>query len=65
MTPDERLHPKILQAVQRYISYHWDNTLIQSLIRYRFNVKLTTKCLQTIRAGAECSKHCQSICSLK
>lgn len=65
MTPEERLHPKIQQAIQRYISYGWGNTMIQNLIRYRFQVKLSTKCLKTIRAQGACSKHCQSICSLK
>lgn len=65
MSPEERLHPQIQQAIFRYIGYGWENTLIQNLVRYRFNVKLSSKCLNTLRTGGECTKHCLSVCSLK
>lgn len=65
MSPEEKLHPRIQQAVARYISYGWGNAIIQDLVRFRFNVKLSARCLNTLRCGGECTPHCQSVCNLK
>lgn len=65
MTPEEMLHPMIMQSIRRYISYGWNNALIQDLIRFRFGVRLSGKCLQAIRSGTPCTEYCQSYCVLK
>lgn len=65
MSPDERLHPQIQQAIRRYIGYGWGNAIIQDLVRFRFNLRLSSKCLNTFREGGECTAHCQQNCSLR
>ena len=65
MKPEELLHPMILQAVKRYISYRWDNGIIQDLVRFRFNVRLSAKCLKAIRNDESCTEYCRSHCVLK
>ena len=65
MKPEETLHPMIMQSIRRYISYGWNNALIQDLIRFRFNVKLSARCLQVIRTDSACTAYCQSHCTLK
>lgn len=62
MRPEENIHPLIYQSLQRYISYGWGNALIQSLLRFRFNVKISRRCLKTLREGGSCSAQCQSLC---
>ena len=49
MKPEENLHPLVYQSLLRYIGYGWNNALIQSLVRYRFNVKISQRCLNTFR----------------
>lgn len=65
MKPEERMHPLIQQALQRYFSYGWQNTLILNLIRYRFHVRLSTQCLKTFREGKSCTPYCESHCPWK
>lgn len=60
--PEEKIHPLVMQTILRYLSYHWGTALIQSLIRYRFGVKLSLQCLNTIRNGSACTKHCEENC---
>lgn len=65
MKPEERMHPLVQQALRRYISYGWQNALILNLIRYRFNVRLSTQCLETFREGKSCTAYCESHCPWK
>lgn len=62
MKPEENLHPLVYQSLLRYIGYGWGNALIQSLIRYRFNVKISQRCLNTFRNGENCTAQCQMHC---
>ncbi|MBQ5978202.1 MAG: hypothetical protein IJL51_08730 [Oscillospiraceae bacterium] len=62
MKPEENLHPLVYQSLLRYLGYGWNNALIQSLLRYRFNVKISQRCLNTFRKGGNCSTQCQSLC---
>ena len=65
MKPEENMHPLIYQSLLRYIGYGWGNALIQSLIRYRFNVRLSQRCLNTFRQNGVCTPHCQSSCPFR
>ena len=65
MKPEENMHPLIYQSLVRYVGYGWGNTLIQSLIRFRFNVRISQRCLKTFREGGSCSVHCQSLCPFR
>ncbi len=65
MKPEENMHPLIYQSLLRYIGYGWGNALIQSLIRYRFNVRLSQRCLNTFRQNGNCSVRCQSQCPFR
>lgn len=62
MKPDERIHPLIYQSIVRYFSYGWGNAIIQDLLRFRFNVKISSRCLNTLRSDGDCTAHCQSLC---
>lgn len=63
--PEEQIHPLVLQTILRYLSYGWGSAMIQSLIRYRFDVRLGLQCLNTIRRGERCTPHCQENCPWK
>ena len=65
MKPDEVLHPLVYQSLLRYVGYGWGNALIQSLLRYRFNVKISQRCLNTFRSGGDCTAQCQSLCPFR
>ena len=65
MKPEEVMHPLIYQSLRRYIAYGWGNALIQSLIRYRFNVRISQRCLKTFREDGCCSAQCQSLCPFR
>ena len=65
MKPEEQMHPLIYQTLVRYIGYGWGDAIIQSLIRYRFNVIISHHCLRTFREGGDCTAHCQSVCPWK
>ena len=65
MKPEENMHPLIYQSLLRYIGYGWGNALIQSLIRYRFNVKLSQRCLNTFRCNGDCSARCLESCPMR
>lgn len=65
MKPDEIIHPLVFQSLQRYLSYGWGNAIIQDLIRFRFNVKMNSRCLKTLRENGDCTPHCQSVCPFK
>lgn len=62
MKPEEQMHPLVYQSLVRYIGYGWGDAIIQSLIRYRFNVKISHRCLKTFRCGEDCTAHCLSVC---
>ena len=59
------MHPLVFQSVRRYIGYGWGNALIQDLLRFRFNVRISGRCLKTIREDASCSEHCRSVCPFR
>ncbi len=62
MLPEERVHPLIIRSVLRYLSYHWGTAMIQNLIRCRFGVRISSRCIRTIQSGASCTEHCLSDC---
>lgn len=62
MSPEERMHPLVYQTLLRYFSYHWGNALIQSLIRYRFGIRLSVRCLDALRNGERCGARCMDNC---
>lgn len=59
------VHPVIEQAVQRYIGYGWGNAIILDLIRFRFNVRLSSRCVNNLRNDSPCTKQCRENCWLK
>ncbi|MCR5664625.1 MAG: hypothetical protein K6G17_07090 [Oscillospiraceae bacterium] len=65
MKPDERMDPFVMMTVRRYLSYHWKNAVIKDLIRFRFSLKLSEKCLNTIRQYGDCTRSCLENCCLK
>lgn len=65
MKPDEVIHPLIYQSLNRYLSYHWGDALIQSLIRCRFNVKMSVRCLRTLREDKNCTASCFERCPFR
>lgn len=62
MRPDERLHPRIVHDVKRYISYHWGNPLIIDLVHFRYGVSLRAKCIDRLRNDEDCSPRCVRQC---
>ena len=65
MKPEDVLHPLVTQSVRRYLSYRWGDAIIQGLIRYRLNVKLSVRCIDAMRSDAACGARCQSRCPFK
>lgn len=65
MRPEERMHPLVYQTLIRYFSYRWGNALIQSLIRYRFGLRLSVRCLETFQKGEDCNVRCQENCPFR
>ncbi|MBR0355258.1 MAG: hypothetical protein IJK35_07785 [Oscillospiraceae bacterium] len=63
--PEERMHPLVWQTILRYLSYGWGTAIIQDLIRFRFGVKISLRCLNTIRRGGTCTGHCLETCPWK
>ena len=59
------INPAVRQAIERYLSYHWGNAIILDLVRFRFNMKLKSKCIDSIRTDTPCTKKCLETCVLK
>lgn len=59
------INPAVRQAIERYISYNWGNAIILELVRFRFNMKLKSKCINSIRTDTPCTKKCLETCMLK
>ena len=62
MRPDEKLHPKIVLDIRRYIGYGWGNAIIMDLVYFRYSVSLCARCVEHLRRGDECSRRCESHC---
>ena len=63
--PYHHLHLRVFLDIQRYLSYGWANTLIQSLILRRYGVCITSKCVRAIRDHTPCPAACQDKCRLE
>ena len=60
--PEERMHPLVYQTILRSLGYGWGTAIIQDLIRFRFDVKISLHCLNTIRARGRCTRRCLESC---
>ncbi len=65
MKPEQRMHPLVYQSVKRYLGYRWGNAIIQDLLRFRFGLKISVRCLKTIREDGACSIQSQSLCPFR
>lgn len=52
----------IESSVRRYLSYNWGNSMIISLVRRRFGVRITSRCVETLRKGTFCTPKCREHC---
>ena len=59
------MHPLACESIRRWLGYHWGSALIQDLTRARFGLRLSRRCLDTLRNGAECSARCRESCPFK
>lgn len=65
MKPEERMHPLVYQSLVRYLGYRWGDALIQSLIRYRFGLRISHRCLEAFRKGDDCTPRCMESCPFR
>lgn len=59
------MDPRIVSVVMRYIGHGWHNSVIISLIRYKFDAPITSRCINNIRALRPCSSGCACDCRLR
>jgi len=59
------LDPRIISTVRRYLDYGWKTSMIQNLVRSRFNAPLSVKCIKNIKENKSCSPKCMENCPMK
>lgn len=58
------MDPRVAGTVLRYISYGWKNSIIVSLVRFRFNAPISSRCIDNLRAMRPCTSTCAQSCRL-
>ena len=61
-TPRDRLPVYVQFDIERYLSYGWKPSLIQSMIYRRHAYRIAHSCIAALRSGGACSRKCESHC---
>jgi hypothetical protein len=56
---------RLLTDIERYVSYGWGNSIITSLIRYRYNADIRPCCINNVRSHRPCKDDCCERCTIK
>ena len=62
MTQADRMPLEVESSVRRYLSYGWGNSIIVSLVRRRFGVRILSRCIDNMRKGLLCTPKCRENC---
>lgn len=62
MTQADRMPLEVESSVRRYLSYGWGNSIIVSLVRRRFGVRILSRCIDNMRKGLPCTPKCRENC---
>ena len=64
-TPRDHLPVYVQFDIERYLSYGWKPSLIQSIIGRRHAYRIVHGCVEAIRTGAPCPRKCEAHCWIK
>ena len=64
-TPRDRLPVYVQFDIERYLSYGWKPSLIQSMIYRRHAYRITHKCVEAIRENGDCPQKCGDHCWIR
>ena len=64
-TPRDHLPVYVQFDIERYLSYGWKPSLIQSMIGRRHAYRISHSCIEGLRCGTPCPRKCEEHCWVK